>query len=78
MYVATTVETCNCHPMGTLLMRLPQLTLHNCGQRRSGQRQNVRAAETSKSPIAPMGDSCFARFYRAAVSIPVSIPAPSR
>ena len=30
----------------------------------------------SKVPIAPMGDSCFARFYRAAVSL--SIPAPSQ
>ena len=27
MYVATAVETCNCHPMGTLLTRLPRLTL---------------------------------------------------
>ena len=34
------------------------------------------APETSKVPIAPMGDSCFACFYRAAVSM--SIPAPSQ
>ena len=36
----------------------------------------VRASHACKLPIAPMGDSCFARFYRAAVSL--SIPAPSQ
>ena len=33
-------------------------------------------AHAQKFPSPPMGDSCFARFYRAAVSM--SIPAPSQ
>ena len=63
-------------PMGKLLTRSCfDFRLRNC-ERRFGQLQAVRAAETSKIPIAPMGDSCFARFYRAAVSL--SLPAPSQ
>jgi hypothetical protein len=46
--------------MGKWLMCLPDSRLHNC--ERFGQLQNrVRAAATSKLPIAPMGDLRLAR-----------------
>jgi hypothetical protein len=46
--------------MGDLLTRLPSLSLGDCG-RRSCQLQEVRATETSKFPIVPMGNSRFDR-----------------
>ena len=49
--------------MGKLLTCLPPThALHNCEC--IGQLQGVRATETLKVPIAPMGDSRFARWLQ--------------
>ena len=63
-------------PMRRLFTCLPRLSLGNCG-RRSCQQQDVSATETSIFPIAPMGDSRFARCCRAAVSVSRGAQCPS-
>ena len=74
------IGACSCSklriaPMGKMLTRLLRLSLCTTGNASVNYSMYV-PQRPSKVPIAPMGDSCFACFYRAAVSM--STPAPSQ